>query len=379
MVFTAFLSCKEDIHYHYSFLTAYSFEVSDTLLSASAHSFSLYPKPFDGEPLTYKWDILRVDEYDEDLPVDPWLMVSFLDGKGGTVLDWLKMEKKRVNGKDVLMINVSANDTGKYRAARVFIGEDAKDYYNSGEVIIAQSGDTSSEKFTVRVKYKGVEYSSDAHLNENNEIVYENEVLDSLINYLSNREGVETIITENNVVNFYDSNDIEVKPGLKSLIKKIDESAVKNKGFIDLPLSRGNDGYQFIQSGVYGYCALFDDSGFSDTSIYYNGKSYDDYYDVPELSSYKLNDKVTSIALQYSGLDITACAVLTAWEDSNFNYDDNSRTKHRISFVASYSNKKVSWTNLKSVPCLNSKNSWNDRISSISFYFGIYNQNLNNY
>ena len=92
-----------------------------------------------------------------------------------------------------------------------------------------------------------------------------------------------------------------------------------------------------------------------------------------------LNDKVTSLVVAYDGDDDEVCAVLTVWEVIHYNYGDNDRTKHRLSFVASYESPRVMRDNLKNIKCIGSGDSWNDRISSYSFYFGNYARKLKDY
>ena len=46
------------------------------------------------------------------------------------------------------------------------------------------------------------------------------------------------------------------------------------------------------------------------------------------------------------------------------------RTKHRTNFVATHSSRIKAVYNLKKVSCFNAHDSWNDRISSISFHVG---------
>jgi len=95
-----------------------------------------------------------------------------------------------------------------------------------------------------------------------------------------------------------------------------------------------------------------------------------DIYEIPYMKSVGLNDKVSSLMVRYNMDDPNGCAILTVWEDSNFNHDDNDRTKHRTNFVATYTERTKAVGNLKNVSCFNAHDSWNDRISSISFHVG---------
>jgi hypothetical protein len=124
---------------------------------------------------------------------------------------------------------------------------------------------------------------------------------------------------------------------------------------------------------------MFDDSGFDDTYVFKNLKDLNEVADESYMRNIGLNDKVSSLAVSYNGTNPEVCAVLTIWEDSYYNYGDNDRTKHRISIVATKDNPKVSISKLKSVKCINSLSTWNDRISSYSFAFGNYDSHLKDY
>lgn len=143
--------------------------------------------------------------------------------------------------------------------------------------------------------------------------------------------------------------------------------------------TRAGDPFQWQSSNALGYCALFDDSNYTDTYMYYNLLGLNKFEDCNKMSNKNLNDKVSSLAVSYNGTNKDVCAVLTIWEDSDYNNGDNDRTKHRISVIATYDQRKVMYPDLKKIKCIGSSNSWNDRISSLSFHFGYVDSQWKNY
>lgn len=113
--------------------------------------------------------------------------------------------------------------------------------------------------------------------------------------------------------------------------------------------------------------------------MYYNLLGLNKFEDCNKMSNKNLNDKVSSLAVSYNGTNKDVCAVLTIWEDSDYNNGDNDRTKHRISVIATYDQRKVMYPDLKKIKCIGSSNSWNDRISSLSFHFGYVDSQWKNY
>lgn len=118
---------------------------------------------------------------------------------------------------------------------------------------------------------------------------------------------------------------------------------------------------------------LWDDTNFRDTHREFHIKSNSELFDIPVLKDYGLNDKVSSLKIQNTMSISTATtnliAIVTVWEDSDFNYGDHDRTKHRMNFYAA-PGQIGSYENLKKIPCGSSSSSWNDRISSLSFHIG---------
>lgn len=94
----------------------------------------------------------------------------------------------------------------------------------------------------------------------------------------------------------------------------------------------------------------------------------------PYLKDQSMNDKTSSLVVNYNYPDPYACSLLCVWENSYYNRDDMETTKHFIYFMAS-SNNHTHWEyNLKQVKCHNAHDSWNDRISSCKLYIGYLDQ-----
>ena len=234
------------------------------------------------------------------------------------------------------------------------------------------------EPFIMKIRYRNSLYSTTARLNINEEIEYDNEEFSAIMNEIDGLKNVEAVVLEDDIVDYFDLSDAKTSKAIGKLRQKIDTST--RYGIIDNSLlTRASDAFRFEASNSLGYYALFDDSGFTDTYI---AQNLDDPWQVADqkyMRDIGLNDKVSSLAVSYKGTNPEICAVLTIWEDSYYNFGDNDRTKHRISVIATKDNPRVSIEKLKSVKCINSHNSWNDRISSYSFIFGNYDNYLKNY
>ncbi len=369
-------SCSEDKveldRYHESL----TFPVEDTVLTSGIHEFSLPVHELKNPSVKVNdWNIGAIDVWDPKLPGNrdqKWWVYN-----PNITYDWITIDKR--DGE--LYLEVKPNDTDEERRVRIHVwrSED-NDYAGLGEVIISQLPAKKEEdsRFEVQVRYKGELYSSMAMLDENEELVYESMEFSALMKTLASRDDLDMVVTESGVLNIFDGNDAEALEALNDIKTCVAPgtpfSLIEPKVY-----SRAKTGFEEMSVSALGYCALFDDNTFSDTHVSKNLMNFDDIYDITDLKKYSLNDKVTSVAVGYNGTDDGICAVLTVWEDTFFNFEDYDRTKHRVSFISTYSDKRVSWKNLKSLPCINSGNSWNDRISSFSFHFGYYNNYLKDY
>lgn len=370
-----FSSCSEEIPDTPPYVRGewFKFDAEDTVITADAHELLLpvYDIMNDGIQAT-DWTVGYVKVWDHTMPSyrDPELWPS---NPNITYEDWLTIDKQ--DGK--LSLKVKPNHTAYERRVRISVVNERC----FGSIIVSQLPERKEEDntpFEVQARYKGHLYSTMATLDENDKLVYESQEFADLMNSLAKKEGLDIVVTESGIMNIFDSNDTEAIEALEDMRTQV---APGTPFGIVAPTirSRTNTGFEGMTSSSLGYCGVFDDNTFSDTHIFSNLTSFDDIFDAQNLKSYNLNDKITSLAVGYNGTEDGVCAVLTVWEDTHFNFEDNDRTKHRVSFIATYDNRKISWSNLKSLPCINSGNSWNDRISSLCFHFGYYNNYWKDY
>lgn len=365
----------------------YFFEKRDTLMSNTPSIFQLNMDKESGSyPTDWEISALLFDShenfdprfYDDDNYYQvPSETVHKIDN--GLAFNWLSVQKIIVGGEPGLRISVDANDTDKQRSAKIHIiryHTNNKGWY-VGEVKVTQKGKSAPEPFEMKIRYKGKVYTSPAYHDENGGIVIDDEEFRSFIEDIENRPGIEAVVMDDEIVDYFDNSDVEAKPALAMLRQSVDKNAhaaIRN----GIPSTRA-DAFRYMGSEDVGYFAVFDDSGYSDSYIAEGFPSFTDYYDVDKLGRYNLNDKISSLAVAYKGTDPEVCAVLTVWEDSYFNHGDNDRTKHRISFIADHTNPSLTVKRLKNIKCINSSNSWNDRISSLSFHFGYFDTKLRDY
>lgn len=358
---------KDDLSLGYGW---YTFLMEDTILTSNAHEFSLPVYEIRNPAVKGTgWKIGTV------LVPGP-IFVEDADN------EWVFPDKDiwitAENKDDELYIKVESNDTGKERRARITICNPDGGF---GKIIIIQLPEEKEDDnapFEVQVRYKGQLYSSTAILDDNDELVYESMEFASLMESLMGRKDLDVVVTESGVMNIFDSGDaeaLEAITDMRTCVVPGTPCAIVEP----MVYSRSKNGFEDMDTSSLGFCAVFDDNTYGNPHISKNLMSFDDIYDIINLKGFNLNDKISSLTVGYNGTNDDVCAVLTVWEDTYFNFEDYDRTKHRVSFIATYNNRKVAWKNLKSLPCINSSNSWNDRISSFSFHFGYYNNYWKDY
>ncbi len=298
----------------------------------------------------------------------------------GMECGWLKVEKIMDDGRSALKITVDQNDSGVTRIAEIGIRRemDTKKGYFTGRVVIRQNPKYDTTPFEMKIRYKGEIHSTMAHLDEAGNVVMEDSEFRDFMEYLESQEGIEAVVIDDEIVDYFDNSDVEAKPALAELRTAIDRNMTIELR-TDLGRTRAKDAFRYLDNKALGYFAVYDDTGFSDTDLFKNLNSLMDAFDSGYMNDYGLNDKISSLAVAYKGTDPDVCAVLTVWEDSYYNNGDRVRAKHRVSFIASYYTPLLSRSSLKNIKCIGSSNSWNDRISSISFHFGYYNAYLKDY
>lgn len=378
MMSTSFVSCEDEVQPAIveSDITGYLSEISDTILNASGHVFDIgiiIKEEYEDIISNSEWNIQEVFLWDAEMDG-----FNFKNNVMEELPSWILLNRIQEGNQAKLHIQLSKNSNTEKRGLSISIGQKGRDGNNYiGVFTIMQKGLEEKEgPFEVKVRYKGQIHSSMATLDEQEKLVYEDADFAVFMEDLSNRSGIEAIARENGIIDYYDNDDVEAVSAIRRMMDPIETSSIIEPRWRTFATRSDANPYRYMNANALAYCALFDDKGYKDTHIYQNFTSLTQFYDQERMQNIGLNDKVTSLAVAYNGNDSTICAVLTVWEDTNYNHGDNNRTKHRMNFVASYYSPTMGWRNLKQVPCLTGNDTWNDRISSISFHFGHYGSYL---
>jgi len=210
------------------------------------------------------------------------------------------------------------------------------------------------EYFTNTLMYKDEKYSYQCKSVNDSIIVLDEKVSKLLVKIFDNQNSVSLNIKDG-VTEYFDSQeDFYDKYGIK-LLDSVDDLQKSTRDKHD---------------DTKAYAILYDDSGFHDTNLELDIRNEYDSFNIPYMKDKGLNDKVSSLKVQYYYPDVNYCAILTVWEDSSYNNQDNNKTKHRTNFIATHENSTPEWGKLKNVQCFNAHDSWNDRISSLTFRIG---------
>ncbi len=276
---------------------------------------------------------------------------------------WNEIEE----GEPVIKIKLNANDSDTERKMHINIS--AGIIYQTAHVfglitIVQSPSKDKTNSFVLKAKYKGHIYTTDTDIDTNGCIVYHNNEYRQIMETIDLSPYIHEVIMDNDLIYYYDDEDIATNKPLQDLMNS-DESRSETKE--DNTRSTSFEG---ISSNDKGYVALHDNDNFGGKYISKGLTNYHFTWNLPNLKDYGMNDNVTSIAVAYNGEDPNICSVLTIWDDSDYNFGDNSRKKHRISIIASKYNQYTSVADLKKIKKIGSSKSWNDCISSISFHFG---------
>lgn len=312
-----------------------------------------------------------------------------------TGCDWISIEPTSVPGR--FTVSVDENTTGERRGVNIIINSSLQGYDGvRGCLAIWQRDGIHEPEFNLNVSFDHYEYSycdyeteltsthcrqSSGWLDNQDCIRFDNLEMEYWMNRLLKCDDIEVIYTSSDHVHLCSENsrNIAVNIGLSF---DTEYDVPENFG-VDKKLvvsdTRADNPFSSWDKNASGYCALFDDTDFKDTSRHMNLYNFDDYVDINSLQSIGLNDKVSSLVVGYKGNNPNVCTVLTVWEDTDYNHGDKGRRKHRISFIASMRTPYLKIPNLKTVMCTGSSASWNDRISSMSLHFGYVDSSLINY
>lgn len=225
----------------------------------------------------------------------------------------------------------------------------------------------NQDTFLVHIKYKGKDLYSKC-TEKNGQNLYCNPELVTVLDEVEKNSNAVSVVYPDGCVEFFtDEAQMQKKCNFR-MIRKGEAIPANIKKAITL--TRGTP---IADAGIY------DDDNYHDTNYY---MSLTSLYSLQEFAvldyDYEnrkigLNDKITSIIINYNLQNSELCAIMVVWEDARFNFGDNDRTKHRTYFIAHSQNRNAGYPDLKRIPCFNSRDSWNDRISSLSFHIGYMN------
>lgn len=376
-----FASCSETEWGDVTEVNIFPFERTDTTISYEAQEFTvLQTNDWDG----WEWKYWRVYTEDEPNEYPNRVELEYDEQTGIYTAGWIRVKIDRLSTKqNKFTIWVDKNTTTKTRSCLLSLGADTNDskhYYGSFYIhqlpLTANENKDEPINNILKVRYHGKVYQSEVTTDSTGALTYANKELQLLLETLSAKDGVEAVVSESDVVTYLDADNANDAKVLSRIHQHVADSV--KCPLLPIRQSRA-DAFRHQDANALAYFALYDDTGFKDTEFYKNITQPTDYYDNNFIKSIGLNDKVSSLAVGYNGADADLCAVLVVWEDSNYNNGENDRTKHRISIVASKDNPQVSYANLKKLPCINAHDSWNDRISSISFHIGYFDSRLKDY
>lgn len=316
---------------------------------------------------------IRPDSYITDRPDQ--LMFKATNLSESISDDFYKVREVKENGESVIKVSLKTNDTNRLRSISISIYCNLPKIENDlyGLVTIIQDPiKEDKQPLSLKIKYKGSYYISDVFIDDNGEYVYLDNEFNSVMNKINADTSIQMLIMENGSVNYYDSNDIN------NNLPYFDILSLQPMEYAS-SLTRANNGFENYNFDDLGYFGIFEHENFTGQNITKSFKTFDFTYNLPQLKNLNMNDKISSIALAYNGKNPIVCSVLTIWDDHDFNYGDENRSKHRISIVASINNPLTSISNLKTIKKINSSKSWNDCISSCSFHFGYADRLLKDY
>lgn len=309
---------------------------------------------------------------------------------------WFNVQNVKTDGEpQKVVITLPENNTGLIRGLAFHVGIDEilsideetgviQSMPNVGYIRIYQlpKEDSTSDdsRFPMQIRYKGKLYSSMAEIDDNGEYHYDDPEFASMMNYLDNTPGIDAVVKDNLIVDYYDADDPVYLNILNGVDRPIDPTLSLTPVSTTLSKTRA-DGFEHFTQGSIGYYAAFSDGEFKGDYLTFSAKNLHNSHNLRDLKLIGMNDKLSSVAVYYGGDLPNVCAVLTVWENGNYNNDDNNipRRKHRVSFIATYYNRKISRNSLKNVKLINASGSWNDRISALSFHFAYLDKPLMDY
>lgn len=246
--------------------------------------------------------------------------------------------------------------------------------------------EVETDTFMVHAIYKDEDYYSVA-VSRNDSIFYMDDSFNNLMARMEVASESASFVRTDGSIEYFDSQeDFYHKYGIRELTDE-EMNRCLNAERLNVTYRSGSRGIVANHQAALAqmndddliYAGVYDDTYYSDTHLFMHITDPYQLIEYPRLKNQGLNDKISSLVVLYNMSDKDLCAILTVWEDSDYNTDDHDRTKHRTNFVATYTNPTKTVGNLKNVPCFNAHDSWNDRISSLSFHLGYADSLLEEY
>ncbi|MDE6670377.1 MAG: hypothetical protein K2K26_11940 [Muribaculaceae bacterium] len=133
--------------------------------------------------------------------------------------DWISWEAVKDSQSFSLKLIVKENNTNKQRAARLSFVEffPPSHDYCFVDLVIVQKAAVDPTPFKVKLRYKGKLYETEASLNENEELIFQNDEVSELMAMLRAKPDVETVLMDSEIVDFIDKEDLDKEPRLVAL------------------------------------------------------------------------------------------------------------------------------------------------------------------
>ncbi len=351
----------------------------DSIVSADAHELTFYTKvsraPYHwdkAETYISLWDYEEIEGYGiKGGNAGAWKTCDFTRDGNTISYDWISVELVIEGDEYWANVSVKPNDTGKERCAQFEIIEDPYAGVTwCTYLIVTQKPVIDDTPFEIKARYKENIYSTQAHLDNLENLVFENAEFSEMMTMLQNRDDIECVILEDGIVDYFDKNDMKSTPILNAITTPIStgDTPEVTRSVCPNHLENLHNGYRFMTLGAAGYFGLFEGVNFEDNCLAKNALSKYTVFELCNTEPMKMENNISSIALAYEATDTDVCAVLTLSDQRSYNY---GYTPHRMFMIATPSNPHVWCSDLKKVPCLNTSKSWNDRICAYSFHFGV--------
>lgn len=300
-------------------------------------------------------------------------------GRFDTPANFYKAYTKEENKSTTVYIDLDENNQLTDRKLFLCIFSASRSTYKKHSVsigyveIIQHPASEASQSFSLKAKYKDRVYTTDAEIDLDGNICYLDPEYSSLMNKLDDMEDIQMMIMDDTTIFYYDKEDILSNQPYEDILS-LEPSDIEYKVH-----DTRADGFEYDDPSYLGYFAIYDNDNFKGSKITQGLTNFHFTHNIQSLKTYSMNDIVTSIAVGYNSDDSLVCSVLTVWEDTDYNYGDDNRSKHRISIIASKNSPKTTIPDLKKIKRIGSSKSWNDCISSISFHFGYIDRLLLDY